>query len=330
MSPLESGQGVWILAEQDGGLPARITFELLAAGRRLADDLGQPLGALVVGAGVSSFAGKLAALGADRIVVAEHPALAPESYEPYVELLTSALSALMPGWILAGHTRLGTELAGRLAVRLEAGLITACSGFEVSDGRVVGRRPLPDGGAVRAVPLSAPGLFTLLPGRHAWPVERPDRPGEVLSIEVMADVLVSRLERLEVTPDPRVPLRLADVVVAGGLGMGGPEHWHLLERLASLLGGSLAASRGAVDAGWRPPAELVGLSGQVVTPRLYIAAGIRGSAEHMAGLRGAPWVIAINPDPKAPLMRRADLAVVADARELLPVLLESLGQAPRT
>lgn len=320
--------GVWILAEQESGLPARITFELLAAGRRLADALGQPLGALVAGAGVSPFASQLIALGADRVMVADHPSLTPESYEPYLELLASAQSALAPAWILAGHTRLGIELAGRLAVRLEAGLVTACTGFEVEGDTVVGWRPLPDGGMARVRPVGLPGIFTLRPSHHEWPAELPDRTGELVALEILAETLASRVKLLHSAPESRVPLGVADLVVAGGLGMGGPEHWHLLERLASMLGGALGASRGAVDARWRPDSELIGLSGHAICPRLYVAFGIKGSAEHMAGLRGAPWVIAINPDPAAPIMRRADLAIVADAHALLPVLIDTLGQAP--
>lgn len=323
-----SAPGLWIVAELAGGLPSRSTFELLAAGRSLADALGQPLGAFLLGTGVAPLANQLVRLGADRVLVADAPGLTPEAPEAWVEALAAALSALGPAWILAGETRLGTELAARLAVRLEAGLVTGCTGFETEGSGIVALRPLPDGGVARVITTGSIGLMTLRPGSYGWPSEAPERQGEVGALELPAEPQAARIRLLEMTPAPTLRLDDAQVVVAGGLGMEG--HWPLLERLASLLGAAVGASRGAVQSGRRPAAEQIGLTGQVIAPRLYVACGIHGSAEHMAGLRGAPRLIAINPDPGAPIMRHADLAVCARAEEVLPRWIDALLQAANT
>lgn len=322
--------GVWILAELEGSLPARITFELLGAGRALADALGQPLGALLMGAGVTPLASQLITLGADRVVVADHPSLQPASSLPSVDLVSATLSQLTATHLLAGHTPFGVELAGRIAYRLETGLVTACTSLVTEGEQVVGVRPLPDGGTARVIATSRPGIFTLRPGHHAWPTAAPDRQGEVMALEIPADREASRIRVLESVPEPARPLPMAEVVVAGGLGMGGPEHWPLLERLASLLGGTVGASRSAVEAGWRPDREQIGLGGHLLAPRLYVACGIHGSPEHLAALRGAPTVIAIHPDPAAPMMRRADIAVHGDPRDVLPAWIDALTQASKS
>ncbi len=184
---------VWILAELDGRLPARITFELLTAGRIIADALGLPLGALVLGPGAATFAPQLVRLGADRVAVADHPAL---SLEASLELVTAALPALGATWLLAGHTRPGTELAARLAVRLEAGLLTACTALDCTDGAVTGTRSLPDGGTARVAVTTPVGVLTIQPGTFAWPAEEPERPGDVVRLEVPTEVSAARVRLL--------------------------------------------------------------------------------------------------------------------------------------
>ncbi|HEY9856314.1 MAG TPA: hypothetical protein V6D05_11285 [Stenomitos sp.] len=190
---------VWILAELEGSLPTGLTFELLTAGRMLADGLGQPLGAVVIGSGVTPFAGQLVSLGADRVVVADHPSLHPDLSEPYVDLATQAMAPFGPTHLLAGHTPLGVEVAGRLAVRAQAGLVTACTGLGLAGGAVVAERPS-DGGLARIGVTSPLAIFTLQPGHHAWPSANAERSGEVMALELPAEGLISRIQLLESMP----------------------------------------------------------------------------------------------------------------------------------
>lgn len=199
--------GVWILAELDGGLPARITFELLTAGRRLADALGQPLGVVMAGPGASALTSQLVRLGADRVAAADLPAVTPETIR---EVLVGAWPQLEPTCLLAGHTPFGTEVAARLAVRLEAGLVTDCVGLEAVGDTVVGLRSLPDGGMARVIAKGPLGLMTLRPGLTPWPTEAPERSGAVVPLEVPADIPAPCLRILESTPVPAVRLTDAE------------------------------------------------------------------------------------------------------------------------
>lgn len=188
---------VWILAELEEGLPTGLTFELLSAGRALADSLGLSLGALMLGPGAAAFGPQLVRLGADRVAVAEPPSWPPEAC---LEIVAAALLSLDAAWVLAGHTRYGSELAARLAVRMEAGLMTACTALEVTDSAVTGVRSLPNGGTARVIVTTPCGLATLVPGGHPWPTEAPERTGEVLTLDLPPEA-PARIRLLEPLSD---------------------------------------------------------------------------------------------------------------------------------
>lgn len=319
----EDGVGVLAVAEIREGRPASITAEVLGAGRALADGLGISLGALVLGGEVRSLAEEMAALGADRVYVMEDARLAQYHGEVYTAALAAAVRAAAPSIILMGHTLMGRDLAPRLAFRLGAGLVTDCVGLAVEGGELRAAKPVYGGKLVATVAWEGhgPHLATLRPKTVEPAAPRPGRAAAVTSLDPPGDLEASlRLRVLErrrlAAQGPRI--EDAPVVVAGGRGMGGKENFKYLEELAALLGGAVGGSRAATDAGWTSSAQQVGLTGKVVKPRLYIAVGVSGAMQHMAGCQGARTLVAINTDPRAPIFQYAHFGVVGDWAKVLP------------
>jgi electron transfer flavoprotein alpha subunit len=339
MAMEKSQPQIWVFIEQRGGVLHDVGLELLGKARELAEASGNTVTALLLGADVAPLADTVMAHGADTVLVADHPWLEPYRLLPYTSVLARACREYHPSIFLFGATRLGMELAPRLAARLGTGLSAHCIDLQLdADGHLLQMVPGWGGGVVATIrcPHHRPQMATVMPGVMK---KRPpaQRSGRVIYLTVGADLDVSGPQVLEIhREEPKArPLEQAEVVVAGGFGIGGKEGWQLVEELAALLGGAVGATRPPVDEGWASEEQMIGQSGKTVRPRLYIGVGISGMSHHVVGMDGSELVVAINSDPQAPLLEMADIGIVGDFREILPPLLEELrrrlqgGNAPK-
>ncbi len=326
--------GVWVVVDHSDGQVEDVALELLAQARGLADRLGQAVGSVLVGEGISELASLLGQHGADAVYVAESPLLAVYNPSFCVPVLADLLRSQELSVVLWGATDLGRDLAPRVAARLGTGLGSNCTRVDVDgEGRLTMTRPVYGGRASATVvcPQARPQMATVQAG--AAPARRPDpgRQAQVIRVEVSPSTDGPRLQIEDVIKLPASALELAEaeVIVAGGRGAGDREGFGLIETLSHLLGAAVAASRPAVDSGWAPYHRQVGLSGKTVAPRLYIACGISGANHHVMGMKDSRAVVAINQDPHAPIFQMADVKVVGDLREVLPPLIERLESLRR-
>lgn len=325
--------GVLILAETTDGALSAITPELLGIGRRLADDLGAPLIALLPGSGIQSLAGDLAALGADLVLTADHAALGVYQAEAYRAVAEQAVQDVKPSVLLIGQTPNGRDLAPRLAFRLGTGLVTDCTDLSVDpDSKlIVMTKPVFGGSALAqfSVGESRPQMATIRARAFPAAEPQPGKTAETRALKVQLDESAGRVRRLEVVREaasegPR--LKDSNVVVSGGRGLGGPENWHYIDELAEALGAAIGATRAVTDAGWVPPALQVGLTGITITPDLYITVGISGAVQHIAGCSGARNIVAINRDAEANIFRQARYGIIGDWKEVLPAFTQRVKE----
>lgn len=312
----------------DSGSLSRAALEALGAGRRLADKRGDRVVALVVGADVTGAAATAVQCGADAAYVVENPILAEYDGELCLSALRTAVDAAAPDVLLFGGDLAGREVAPRVGYQIGAAVVTEAVDLQVDGGDVVITRPVYGGKAMAVYSAASPKQVIVLRAKTQEPAA-PDagRSGEVHKVDwdAPAGVVAAKIvERIQETLGG-VKLSDARVIVAGGRGLGGPEPFRELEELAQLLGGAVGATRAACDAGWVPPHMQVGQTGAIVAPDLYIAIGISGASQHLAGITGAKTVVAINKDPEAPIFRRATLGVVADYKAVLPALKQELA-----
>lgn len=321
---------VWVMAETARGDLREETLEVVCEARGAVQALNARLAAVLLGGSPADRAERLAAHGADRVYWLDHPALA--GYHP--ELGLAALLPLIvehrPWAICLSDTPDGRDLAARLAARLRVWLVSRVSRMQVRpDGLLELERPV-CGGRIAQTLLAMPGgpiLLTLLSGSGLDRAD-PSRRAELVRVTPALDGVQPRLRILgeyRVNPEA-TPLTEAEVIVAGGRGVGSREGWRMIEALAGVLGGAVAGSRMAVDAGWIPRERMVGQTGVAVKPRVYVAAGISGASQHVAGMKEATRIIAINQDRRAPIFKVANLGVVGDLREILPPLVERLRE----
>ena len=312
---------VLAVTEQRDGKFRKITYEVLSEGRRLADSLGTELTALLIGAGVEGLAAELGAYGADKIIVAEHASLAEYLTDSYTKVVADISATVDPQVIILGASTQGKDLAARLAARLDAGLAMDCVAVRADGGDIIATRPLYGGKIKAEVALSGkPQIVATRP--NAMRIEASAKAGSVEKVTV--DPGESQLQFVEKALETgKVELTEADVVVSGGRGMGGADY-SLVEALADALGGAVGASRSAVDEGWRPHADQVGQTGKVVSPNLYIALGISGAIQHLAGMSSSKVIVAVNKDGEAPIFSKADYGVVGDLFELVPLITEEV------
>jgi electron transfer flavoprotein alpha subunit len=332
VAPLErsisSDRAVWVAAELYDGKVRPVTLELLGEGLRLAQRLGSELGVVVLGAGVAGLAGELAAHGADRVYIGDDPRLAHYDTELYTGVLADAIQRLKPYIVLLPSTANGRDLAPRIAGRLELGLTGDCVGFDLNqDDLLVQLKPAFGGNIVAPIMShTLPQMATVRPGvlRKVTPNRARQPQLEDLDLSQLGP---SRVEWLGSEPSvgaKGIELETAEIVVGAGFGVGGPEHLPLLEDLAAALGGSVCATRKIVDLGWMPRQQQVGLTGKVISPRLYFGLGIRGFFNHTIGIQKAETIVAVNNDPEAPIFQVADYGIVADVLEFVPLLTKEL------
>lgn len=323
--------GVLVLGEVSEGRLSSITTELLGCGRGLADELGQELGAVLLGSGVGDLAKEAIAYGADKVYVVDEPLLKDYQTDSYVAALEKVVKQAVPRVILLGQTSIGRDLAPGLAFRLETAATLDCLALSIAPDskRLLPTKPV-YGGNARAVFAyeSDPQVATIRP-KVMSPLE-PDtsRKGEIITVAAGLEPSAVRVEVLDKVVEEVEGIKLEDasVVVSGGRGIGGEEGFQQLAELAKLLKGAVGASRPPCDNGWIPDTAQVGLTGKVVTPDFYLAVGVSGSSQHMAGCSGAKFIVAINKDPEANIFREARYGVVGDWKKVIPAFTEKVGE----
>lgn len=327
-------KGVWVLTEQrDDGFKDG-ALELLGEGSRIAGKMSESLVAVTPGNISEEQAKLLARHGAERILSVVIPASVQDSLEAAAQALSEMIETHAPEVVLYVHTTNGADLACRIAARLSAGLITACDRIDVNDEKLLVAVKLIHGGKASAsyiCPSSKPQMATV--NLDALELKRPDPGGsaEVVSFQIEVNPEIIKTRTVDFLPgDPRaVDLTEAEIVVAGGRGLGSASNFELIQELADLMRGSVGASRWAVDEKWLPPDRQIGLTGKTVSPDLYIGCGISGASQHTMGMKGSKVIVAINKDKNAPIFEIADLSVVGDVLEVVPSLIEQLHEEER-
>lgn len=316
------------IAEQRDGTLRRISEEVTSAAKALAAQTGGQVHVIVIGAaGTAASAAALGAFGADMIYVAENDALKSYSPDGYVATIVDHIKANDYRAVLFGATTNGKDLAPRVAARLDLPLAGDATALAFEGGDIIVTRPVYAGRAFARVTLDAKtAMITIRPN-----VFRPAQnagAGTVQSLAMSGDPSSWKVKVREVkaAAGGKLDVSEAPVVISGGRGLKGPEQWPLLEQLRDAFGGkaALGASRAVVDAGWRPHGEQVGQTGKTVSPQLYIAVGISGAMQHLAGMRSAKTIVAINKDPEAPIFKIADYGIVGDFTEILPALTDAI------
>ena len=317
-----------VIAEQRDGDIRKVSYEIVSEGRRLADSLGQAVTAVLLGSGVKDKAATLGHYGADRVLVADDPRLETYTTDAYVAVIAEVVKANDPAILLLGGSAQGKDLSARLSARLGVGTAQDCTSFSLESGNLVALRPIYAGKAYAKVSFadSWPQMVVARPNVMAMNEPDTSKSSEVVDASFSLDDSVLKTRVVESIRDEsgKVDLTEADIIVSGGRGMKGPEGYGILEDLANVLGASVGASRSAVDAGWRPHSDQVGQTGKVVSPNLYIACGISGAIQHLAGMSTSKVIVAINKDAEAPIFQKADYGVVDDLFNIIPAFTEEV------
>lgn len=325
---MEETKNLWVYIETDEtGKAKNVGLELLNPGRRLADKAGDMLSAVVVGYHVEEAVRQASNYGADQVIVVDGPEYGQFTTDAYVAAMAALVEKYRPSKLLIGATPNGRDFAPRLSCRLGTGLTADCTALDIDpeSGNVAWTRPAFGGNLMATIlcPDTRPQIGTVRPGVFKKCQGAGERQVTVIreDIHVPPEQIRTRvLETIQEAAGEIVDLEGADVIVSGGRGLGGLEQFALLRELADVLGGVVGASRAAVDAGWIDHSHQVGQTGKTVGPKLYIACGISGAIQHLAGMSGSDRVIAINKDPDAPIFNAADYAVVGDLKEIVPAL----------
>lgn len=321
-------QGVMVIAEQRDGEIRKVSYEVVSEGKRLADKLGQKVIAVLLGQNIKAKAASMGHYGADKIIVADDAKLANYTPDAYASVIAQVVKANDPAILLLGASVQGKDVAARLSAKLGVGMAQDCTAFSIDGGRLNAIRPIYAGKVYTKVTFSDnyPHIATARP--NVMPMNPPDtsKAAEIADAAVALDDAWFKAKVADVIRDAagKVDLTEADKIVSGGRGMKGPEGFKVLEDLAAVMGASVGASRSAVDAGWRAHTDQVGQTGKVVSPNLYIACGISGAIQHLAGMSTAKVVVAINKDPEAPIFQKADYGVVDDLFKVVPALTEEV------
>ncbi len=323
--------GVWVFAEWRDGTVHKVSYELLGAGRQLADKRGVELAAVLLGHGLGeALSSELIAYGADVVYLVDHPQLARFTNEAYADVLVDLIHKKRPEILLAGATSIGRSFIPRVAASVRTGLTADCTELDISEeGLLLQTRPAFGGNVMATIvcPNSRPQMATVRP-KVMRPVRQPEHPGRSEVIEVPDGIFQNRVEVLEVIPeqDQTAKLTEADIIVSGGRGLGKAENFVLLEELAQLVKGAVGASRGAVEEGWIAPSHQVGQTGRTVAPTLYMAVGLSGAIQHVVGMQGSKIIVAVNKDREAPVFDVASCGVVADLFEFIPAFIRKIKQ----
>jgi len=310
-------QGVFAITEQRDGELRKVSFEVVSEGRRLADGLAADLTAVVLGSGIDGLAEALKKYGPDKILLADDSALADYTTDAYTNVLADLIQSSDPAVIITGASAQGKDLTGRLAARLDAGVAMDCTGIKLDNGNLTYTRPMFGGKIIADVEIEgSPQIVAIRPNVMDAVGNSKDSAIEKPAVQT-GDVKTKNVEMKMETGD-KLELTEADIIVSGGRGTGGD--YTGIEELASELGAAVGASRSAVDEGWRPHSDQVGQTGKTVSPTLYVACGISGAIQHLAGMSTSKYIVAINKDNEAPIFSKADFGIVGDLFELVPAI----------
>ncbi|MBC7263746.1 MAG: 4Fe-4S binding protein [Chloroflexi bacterium] len=324
---LDAYQGVWVWVEQFNGQAGSISWEMMGQGRKLADQRNTALTACVLGSDVEHIAKEAIWYGADRVFLLDDPSLAVYRTAPYADALVSLVKEYKPEIFILGASSRGRDLAGAVATQLFTGLTADCTGLEIDPetGLLKQTRPAFGGNIMATIicPNHRPQMATV---RHrVFEMPQPDstREGQIVRLKPkMSEAEIASKVVDFIVEEGEVNLADAKIIVSGGRGVGGPEGFKPIRELAEVLGGAVGSSRAAVDAGWIPYAHQVGQTGRTVRPDLYIACGISGAIQHLAGMQTSKVIVAINKDPEAPIFNVATYGIVGDLFEVVPALTE--------
>jgi electron transfer flavoprotein alpha subunit len=316
---------ILVFIEQRDGTVRSGSREALGVATRLAAELGGP----VVGVCAAANDPGLSALGdagADQVLLASHEAFARYDASGYAAAVVAAAGKVAPKAILFSASAMGKDLAPRVAARLGVGLASDCTAIEAEGGRLVATRPVFAGKAQQKLAFpGSPAIASLRP--KVFPAgDGASKAGtvEALTIDWTPEASKARVQRVDAAAGGKVDLTESEIIVSGGRGLKGPEHFKVIEALAEALGATVGASRAVVDAGWRPHSDQVGQTGKTVSPKLYVAIGISGAIQHLAGMSSSRCIVAINKDADAPIFKVADYGIVGDLFEVVPVLTEEV------
>ncbi|HBE84261.1 MAG TPA: 4Fe-4S dicluster domain-containing protein [Lachnoclostridium sp.] len=329
---LSEYRDVWVFAEQREGALMPVVKELLGEGRKLADEIGCSLCSVLCGNHVEGLAEELFEYGADKVYLADHKELESYRTDAYTAVIHDAIKSYKPEIVLLGATHIGRDLGPCLAVRCNTGLTADCTKLEIDeeDKKIKQTRPAFGGNLMATIvcPNHRPQMSTVRPGVMEKADRQEGRKGQVIPLSVSFEKDDIRTRILEVVKQAgeAVSLTDAEIIVSGGMGLGGAEGFELLKKLADKLGGVVAASRAAVDAGWIDHSYQVGQTGTTVRPKLYFACGISGAIQHVAGMQNSEQIIAINKNPAAPIFEVADYGIVGDYNQVIPALIEALDK----
>lgn len=322
-------KGVWVYAEQRDGVLQKIALELVGKGREIADKLGEKLTAVVIGYEVEPLAKTLVEHGADNVLVVDNMLLKNYTTDGYSKVLSDLAKEKKPEVIFIGATNIGRDLGPRVAAKLHTGLTADCTGLDIDEetSNLMMTRPAFGGNLMATIecPNHRPQMSTVRPGVFNVPCPNSTRTGNIekavvkvseSDIRTTVEQIVKSLKQIDITE--------ADILVSGGRGVGSKDGFNLLKELAEALGGIVTGSRAAVDAGWIDKAFQVGQTGKTVRPKLYIACGISGAIQHLAGMQDSEYIIAINKDDTAPIMSVADLGVAGDMFKIIPEMVKEI------
>jgi electron transfer flavoprotein alpha subunit len=332
---LSAYQGVWFWVEQFRGQAGSISWEMAGKGRELADALGTTLTACVLGQGVEHIAWEAIHYGADRVFLVDDPTLSVYRTDPYAAVLVDLVQRYKPEVFILGASTRGRDLAGSVATKLRTGLTADCTELTIDPETRLLRQTRPAfGGNIMATilcPHRRPQMATVRHRVFEMPDMDTSRQGQIVRQRaVMSEEEIASKVVDFVTQEGVVNLADARIIVAGGRGVGGPEGFALIRQLAEVLGGAVGASRSTVDAGWIPYAHQVGQTGRTVRPDLYIACGISGAIQHLAGMKTSQCIVAINKDPEAPIFQVAHYGIVGDLFQVVPALVEQFRRRLHT
>lgn len=319
-------KNIWSLIEIQNGQAKNVSLEMLVGGRKLADAVGEKLVAVVIGSGTDEAVKAAVAYGADQVIVVDGADYSEYSTEGYTYALEQLANKYKPATLLIGVSINGRDLAPRLAARLKTGISADCTGLDIdaATGTVQWTRPVYGGNSMATIehPTARPQIGTVRAGVFKRGEPDTSRTAEIIKEDIAVPAGTIRTSLIEKIAElaEGVKLEDAEVVVSGGRGVGSMENFELLKELADLLGGAVGASRAAVDAGWISHVYQVGQTGKTVSPKIYIACGISGAIQHLAGMSGSGCVIAINRDPDAPIFDVADYGIVGNVKEVVPAL----------
>ena len=325
---------VWVFIEQEGGKIADVSLELVSKGTELAAKLGVSVEAVLLGSNVGNCCDTLFQYGCKKVYLADDPRLEPFTVLPFAKVIMDLIKEYKPNILLFGATMKGRELAPRVASEKLAGLTADCTDLRIDDfddkvnkkfykNKLMQIRPAFGGNIIATIvnTWDDPQMVTVREGVMKMVEPDPSAKGEVVKVDVALTAVVKVIERMR--QDKTVNLKGAQIIVAGGYGVGSAENFKLIRELAQVLGGEVGASRAAVDAGWIDHDHQVGQTGVTVRPKLYIACGISGSVQHCAGMSDSKKIIAINTDPAAPIFSVAHYGIVGDLNQVIPMMIKA-------